>query len=297
MIDLTGKKKGFILMVFFAGSLFLFACAALNNLRTSTSVVLNKPPNYYGKIPRAGSSTLKVGLFPIVTDIRVDKRDKRIWADLLKDVNRYSNTLSLVKSLPDLDLPLSEFPDVYVGSPEMFGAPVSSSSYDNGDENYIPPMVLYYRNPSASWKEKVVNLCMEKNIDYVLFVTAGLSEYMIRQKNLFGKKELVLGTGYSIPVKWLSSLEDPVDVVHFTGVLVDKTGKIRRSGAEGILAAKKQSLFESAIGLRNSMGSDKIKQITKDIKRDDLSGHPLAYKIALRNLIGSLIGRDDLIVK
>jgi len=297
MSNLIRTEKTLSLIVFAVISLLIFACASLKNLRTSTSVVLNKPPNYHGKIPQTSSTPIKVGLLPITTDIRINRQDSKIWGDLLKDMNQYISSLSLLESLPDLDLPLSEFPDVYVGSPEMFGAPVSSSSYDDGDENYIPPMVLYYRNPSAQWKEKVINLCAEKNLDYVLFITVGLSEYMIRQKNLFGKKELVLGTGYSIPVKWLSSLEDPVDVVHVTGALIDNHGKIRRSGAEGILAAKRQSLLESAIGLRNTISSDKIKQITKDVKRDDLQDHPLAYQIALRNLVGNLIGRNDLIVK
>ena len=277
--------------------LIFISCAGLKNLRTSTSIVLNKAPYYHGKLPFEEGTSVKTGFLPITTDIRIDPEDKDVWQDLLKSLTEQIDSLNVSEQLPGLEMPLSEFPDVYAGSPEMFGAPVTSSSYDNGDDNYIPPMVLYYKKPSVEWKQKIAAVCESKNLDYVIIIFTGLSEYMIHQKNIFGKKELELGTGYSIPVKWLKSLDDPVDVVHVTGVLVDKTGKIRRCGAEGILAAKRQSLLESAIGIRNAIGSSQIKEITKNVVRKDLHGNPPAYKVALQNLVANLIGRNDLIIK
>ncbi len=291
-------KQIFLWLLFIIIALMMFACAALKNLRTSTEVVLSKPPNYYGRLPREKIASLKVGHLPITTDIRVKEwHNDTIWNTILKDMTDYLDSLGISEPLPDLGLPLSEFPDIYVGSPEMFGAPVTSSSYDSGDKNYIPPMVLYYRNPSLNWKEKMIHLCAERNLDYVLFISVGFSEYMIRQKNWLGQKELVLGTGYRIPVKWLSSLQDPVDVIHVTGALIDKQGKIRRSGAEGILAAKTASLLESAIGLHNALGDEAVSQLTTNVVRKDLPGHPLAYQVALRNLIANLLGREDLLIK
>jgi len=72
---------------------------------------------------------------------------------------------------------------------------------------------------------------------------------------------------------------------------------IFRSTQKVILAAKTASLLESAIGLRNALGDEAVSQLTTNVVRKDLPGHPLAYQVALRNLIANLLGREDLLIK
>jgi hypothetical protein len=178
----------------------------------------------------------------------------------------------------------------------MIGAPVSETNYLDEDDDILP-MVLYTRDGSRDWKHEIGRICAEKQCDLVLVLYLGISEYMVHQKGILGGKEIALGTGYTIPVKWLTSLEDPVEVIHVTGLLVDAEGNIINAGAEGLLAAKTASFFQSIVGLRNAISDDSISGITTDIRRKDLEGNPFAYEVALQNLFANLLGRKELIRK
>ena len=200
--------------------------------------------------------------------------------------------------LDPITLPAGEAPELFVGNADMMGSPVSMSSFiDEHEDEDQPIMALYFRNASQEWKRKLLAAATENDIDAVLFFTIGFSEYFVRQKDWLGKKELEMGIGHSIPVKWLTSLDDPVEVIHIMGALMDKTGKIYRAGAEGIVAAKTASFFESIIGLRNTLTDDAVSAITTDLRREDLPGKPLNYKVALQNLIANLLDRKDLIIE
>ena len=41
-----------------------------------------------------------------------------------------------------------------------------------------------------------------------------------------------------MPLTWLTSLDDPVQVLQLTGVLVAPDGRVLRVGAEGVLARR-----------------------------------------------------------
>lgn len=276
-----------VLLVCFITSVFMYGCAALQNLRTSREVVMKKPPYYHGRVPRtvqaAGVANLPTG---------IDPRLRRYWGDadwtmILNKMDAYLESMLNTRMFPELSAGRGMYPDVYIGSPAMMGAPVSESGYESDDDDVLP-MVCYYLDPSREWKQEVAGLCREHNIAFVISLSLGFSEYMIHQKSVFGKKEVWLGTDHTIPVPWLSSLESPVDVIYLTGALVDSTGKIRRVGAEGILAAEPSSLFESIIGLRKSISDDKVQAIA-EVRRQDLDTQPLAWQEALRNLVNNLV--------
>lgn len=59
-------------------------------------------------------------------------------------------------------------------------------------------------------------------------VQLGVSQYMKGYTGVF-RKEVVLGTGYRVPIKFLTAEDKPVEVLHLTGVLVDASGQPVRS--------------------------------------------------------------------
>ncbi|MBN2417105.1 hypothetical protein JXO52_14805 [bacterium] len=272
-------------------------CAALKNLRTSREVIVNNPPYYHGRAPGGSALSVSAGYLPVTTDYRIRREfDDAGWRVILDDIDEFLQETGWARPLPAPDLPDAAAPDIYVGSPGMMGAPVSETGYMDEDDDILP-MVLYTRDGSREWKTEIGRICSENQCDYVLVLYLGISQYMVHQRGILGGKEIALGTGHRIPVKWLTSLEDPVEVIHLTGLLIDKEGNIINAGAEGLLAAKTASFFQSIIGLRNAISDKSISGITTDIRRDDLDGDPLAYQVALGNLFGTLLGRKELIRK
>ncbi len=287
----------FSILIVISIFLLITGCAGF---RTSTQVTVEKPPYYYKRtFSSINLKSARVGHLPVVLDrMTYNEKDYDLWKTLLGEINGFLRDQGWTIELEPIELPMEEAPDLFVGYSGMFGAPVAPSSFsDQEGEEEQPQMVIYYKNPSEKWKKKLLEITRREKVEAVLFLSVGLSEYLIRQKNWLGKKELALGTGYSVPMKWLSSLDDPIDVLHFTGCLMDRNGKIYRVGAEGIVAARPASFFESIIGFRNSLSYDTIRKITTEIKRTDLKGAPLSYRVALQNLVASLLGRKDMIIK
>ena len=277
----------------------LIVCTAIQNMRTSTEVVIEKPPYYRGRLSRLNLEDIHIGHLPIVLDIRTsDNETIDIWQELIDAMNAFIDTEEWTLPLEAIDLPEEKAPDLFFGFADMWGAPVTGLSYtDEENEDKTPPMILYYKNASTDWKENLLASAEKANVDYILFITVGFSEYLVRQTTFLGKKEITLGTGHHIPVKWLTSLDDPVEVLHITGALLDKTGKIHRHGAEGIVAADPASFFESIISLQNTISPEIIEKLTTGVRRDDLPDNPLNYRIALQNLVANLTGQRKLIIE
>jgi hypothetical protein len=67
---------------------------------------------------------------------------------------------------------------------------------------------------------------------YAIAIQLGVSQYTKGYSGAF-RKEVVLGTGYRQPIKFLTAEDKPVEVLHLTGVLVDSTGRpVRRSSSK-----------------------------------------------------------------
>lgn len=287
-----------VLFVFVAVivTLSFAGCASMREFRTSREVVLEDPPYYHGRISVENLQDATIGCLPIALAKRTDDRqNQEVWQTLLARMNAFLESQTWTMPLEPIDLPIDEAPDLYVGNGDMMGAPVRSSAFSDEDES-IPRMMLFSQDGSRAWRNELSEVADREGVDYVIFLTLGLSEYLVRQKDWMGKKELALGTGYRMPVKWLSSLEDPVTVLHVTGALLGKDGKIHRVGAEGILAAETASFLESVIGLRNTLGEDAVKGVATDLRRQDLAGKPLAYEVTIQNLVAGLLQRNDLLV-
>ncbi|MDQ7054848.1 MAG: hypothetical protein Q9P14_18925, partial [candidate division KSB1 bacterium] len=187
---------------------------------------------------------------------------------------------------------LKDAPDVYVGNPLGDDSP-DTTEFEEEIKNYgFAPgehvTLVYALAPAFGWKQRLRQLGDEYGLQYVVFITLGISEYFPTQIDWKGNKAIYLGTGHAMRLKWLTSLDDPIEVLHFTGALMDTTGKILRAGAEGF-HAKPGSFLESVFGLRRTHGEDDIDEILQ-LRREDLPGRPLVWKVALHNLIIQLTG-------
>ena len=287
------KIARLVTILFFSS---LISCAGLlKGMRIGTVTSVSRAPYYSGKVKLA---TNRIGHLPIVFDKRLQKSifdDERkiVVQPVLNEMNAFIDKLGISKPLTEISLPTDDAPDIFVGSEASDYSPVTYTTSDNDSK---PDMIVYKYKPSQKWKEKMLQRAEAGNTDYILYITLGFSDYQVRQKDLLGRKELELGTGYAISVKWVSSLDTPAEVLHVCGALLDKNGKILRAGAEGILA-KKTGFWLSALDVQEMLSPGDIQKFLKSERRNDLPHKPLIWQVSLLNLVTQLIQRPDLLVK
>jgi hypothetical protein len=144
--------------------------------------------------------------------------------------------------------------------------------------------------PSAEWTAWMNELQAGAGVDRALVVTLEVGQLRVRQKNWRGGKVVDLGTGYSAAVPWLTSLDDAVSVLQLTGVVVGRDGRALRIGAEGMLA-RPTPLAASAVGARRLITDADVERL-RSLRREDLPGRPLAWQVAMRNLVAGLTGEE-----
>ena len=149
-------------------------------------------------------------------------------------------------------------------------------------------MQLAVGRPSEAWIASAAQALDARGADRALVLTLEVGQYLMRQTGWRGNKEVELGTGYTVPLPWLTSLETPVMVVQLTGAVVGRDGRAIRIGAEGMLA-KRTSLGISALGAQSLISDEDVAQLAT-ARRDDLPGQPLVWQAALRELVSQLTG-------
>ncbi|HEX4931704.1 MAG TPA: hypothetical protein VFV33_00910 [Gemmatimonadaceae bacterium] len=153
-------------------------------------------------------------------------------------------------------------------------------------------MRLAVGRPSAEWIAWMGDVMREQRVQEALVVTLEIGQYQMRQRGILGKKEVELGTGHTVDVPWISSLETPVMVLQLTGALVGPDGKAIRVGSEGF-AVRRTRLLVSALGAQELFGDEDLAK-ARTARRDDLPGAPLAWQVAARHLVAQLTGRREL---
>jgi hypothetical protein len=148
------------------------------------------------------------------------------------------------------------------------------------------PMHLAVGRPSPEWIEWNRQQMIDCGVTRSLIITLEVGQYLTRQRGWSGGKEVDLGTNNVAKLPWLTSLETPVTVLQLTGVLVDRDGKAVRIGAEGFYVHRTR-LAVSAIGGQELLGDEDLVK-ARALRRDDLAGSPLAWRVALGNLVAGL---------
>jgi hypothetical protein len=151
-------------------------------------------------------------------------------------------------------------------------------------------MYLAVGRPSAEWVAWSRDAMRGGSVERLLVITLEAGHYLPRQRGLRGAKEVELGTGHTVGLPWLTSLETPVSVLQFTGALMDSTGRAQRIGAEGIYA-RRTRLGISALGAQELITDEDIQRVREE-RREELPGQPLAWRVALVQLVEALTGRS-----
>lgn len=152
-------------------------------------------------------------------------------------------------------------------------------------------MRLAVGRPSPAWTAWVAEGLAAQHAGRALVIRLEVGSYLVRQRGLRGRKEVDLGTGHTTSLPWLTSLETPVPVLQLTGALVDANGQAVRIGAEGIYA-KRTRLLVSAVGGVEVLGDEAVTAARAE-RRSDLPGAPLAWQVAMRELVAQLTGRVE----
>jgi len=275
-----------------SSALLLFTLFA-SSARADQESVRRRPPHYLGKPPAAGAA---VARGPVLTGRSfMEPGPARALIEKL-DAARpaFEAALdSLVAPVP-AGLDGAAFADgapaVYAGSPTGFYAPQPMGG--DGDDPARDAVLIRTGDPSSAWRSRIRAAADSARASHVLIVALELSDYPLRQKNWKGGKAVDLAAGHTLPVPWLTSLDQPVEVVQWTGALYRADGRFVRGGAEAF-AALRTPFMESAAGLRRTMSADVLAEAL-GATRDDLPGAPAAWRVALANLVAELTGRPRL---
>ena len=216
---------------------------------------------------------------------------------LLAEMNAYLDSLAVTTRLASVpagtppDVRFSCEPDVGGSSDECKGRD-EDKALGRGQEY----MLLAVGRPSPDWAAGAAVALDSARASRLLVITLEVANYLPHQKGwLGGKKEVELGTGYTVGIPWLTSLETPIGVLQLTGALMDRDGLAVRIGAEGMLA-RRTPLLASAVGAQAMISDEDVERL-RTARRDDLPGKPLVWQVALRHLVAQLTGQPQLAIR
>lgn len=143
------------------------------------------------------------------------------------------------------EAPGSGSPDISFGARRggvgADGVPLSPTEVDPREPRR---MAFDVETPGKTWRERVREAGAP---EAVLVLQLGFGDLWARQADWKGNKQIEIGTGRKVAVPWLTSLDDPVQVLQLTGALVSRDGRLLRVGAEGI-AARRTGMGASVLG-------------------------------------------------
>ena len=207
-------------------------------------------------------------------------------AALLTDMNRYLDSLAVSAPVAPAGLQGTP-PDVRFGCETDASGDCAEAEAQAGEVG-DPVMRLAVGRPSAEWTEGLAE-ALGVDSALALVVTLEIGQYYPQQTSFAGAKAVELGTGHTVRLPWLTSLETPVSVIQLTGALVNREGRAVRIGAEGMVA-RRTGLVQSGFGLQALIRDEDV-QALRTARREDLPGAPLVWQAALRNLVTGLTAR------
>ena len=254
---------------------------------------LEHPPYYAGSLSQAGVT--RVARFPVVyqrgasqfTGFDPSGEPGSAIAALLAEMNGFVDSLSGSASFPVAAGAGMVPPNVYFGCDGNGG----DDCVERGDSvlgRQGTTMRLAVERPSPAWITRHAMLLDSAGASHTLVITLEVGQYWTRQSGLRGSKSVELGTGHIAPLPWLTSLEAPVSVLQLTGALVNREGKAARIGAEGVMAVR-SPILASGVGAQRLMTDDDVQQV-RTLRRSDLPGQPLAWRVALCQMLVQLAG-------
>ncbi len=275
---------------FFTIGLMLSSC----NVRTWNSVERSTPPYEYDfAAAKTGSSVV---VLPVTLEQRIYQPAYRnALSPLVDSLNGRLSRLEWVMATRALDLPGSSMPVLYFGTPQNRD-PATGGPPSESPPSKPSPMIIAYSAPTADWKAAIDSRLREAGAEYVIVVTLGFSEYTMDRTFVLESK-VYLGTDYSKRVTWVLDPNEPIQVLHLVGALIDRSGTVVRVAVEGLIASETtgpaRALLSKVTGGKSIIRESEIASLLDETRRTDISGEPLVLHVAIDNLLARLTGQAD----
>jgi hypothetical protein len=283
---------------FLFAALFVMASggAARAQSRNNHLDFKKKPPHYTGKVPKDAvvlAHELRVG-----SSFGAPSGDRDLAAVLdsfARECEQYLAELEISKPVAiPAQADRNDLPLFYVGHPDGFWAPTDAWSDEEREPHGRSVVVIALSDPPSRFSKQMEAPLRQSSATHVVYITVELSDYAVSQTNWKGSKAIELGTGHIAAVPWLTSLDQLAEVLQFKGALYRADGRFVRAGAEAF-HAQRTPFRQAILNVQRTMRPDELKSALQ-AERADLPDEPLAWQIALRNLLGQLLGRDELLV-
>lgn len=276
-----------------SSAVLLNACASLDETAVAETHRLEDAPYYVAlrqPQPAPGSCAR---VLPVSLDPELERQSGYTGrthefapiVQALNDALARRNADECVRPFASASALAGQPPRVYVGSAESEYAPAEGASQRLPTDRF-QPMIMHVERPNAGWKQALAPALSQGGASYAVQVQLGVSQYMKGYSGVF-RKEVMLGTGYRVPIKFLTAEDKPVEVLHLTGVLVDASGQPVRAGAEGIVLRDTPFLAQTVDATR-AFDTNELGSVLSQARRTELPGAPLALDVALDNLLAQL---------
>jgi hypothetical protein len=265
----------------------------------------DRPPYRAGDL--TGSANGRIAILPIAYQRGASQSDifdpssapASPISALLAEMNAYVDSLTQAAGgtvAVRIAAPNGTPPDVQFGCVPDAGGDCADPSAPGpavrSSEAEQPRMRLAVGRPSPEWSAAARAALDARGAQQALVLTLEVGQYWVTKTGWANRKSIALGTNYSMPLPWLTSLETPVSVLQLTGALMNRDGMAIRIGAEGMMA-RRTSLVMSGLGAQALISDDDVQQL-RGLRREDLPGLPLVWQAALRQLVADPTAREEL---
>jgi len=218
----------------------------------------------------------------------------RMLEPLLSAMNGYLDGAGWSTRLDSAPSPPDEAPWAYVGTSTSLAGVEAARHFFSVDVAMETgaEMVIQAKQPSRRWRAQLAAIAAAQHADYVLVISLGAAEYYPRSRRFPSLRMAVdLGTGNTVPVSWLTNSDVPVPVIHLMGLLLSRDGRVLRAGAEGLVVKEPNFLLSAFLHAQNPLTEGDVASLLASRHREDIEGQPLAWEVALRNLVRQLLGK------
>jgi hypothetical protein len=171
----------------------------------------------------------------------------------------------------------------------MFDCPPARSIENSGFRPFQPTR-LSVAPATSEWTEWATGTMQNTRTGSLLVLTIDEGIYRPRQDTYLRQKWVEIGTNHMLPIPWFTPI-DAVTVLQLTGALVDREGRVVRIGVEGLYARIPRHLENVEVLEEANM------QELRTMRRTDLPGQPLAWKVAMQELVRQMTAPTSVVAK
>ncbi len=276
------KKPGMkhhIALILVAAAAFSTGCSLFKNSQSYDDARAFKAPHYMGEAPRTAGTVL---IAPVTFDTESDLGFEALTDSIMHFYQAYGSTF-------EGTVPARGSARLFAGVPGPWDhmEPIADRYRQYPDRD---PQLLRLHQGTSAWRAAIREQLEAAGADYLFIARINVGRYYPSQVDWKGTKVFEVGTGYRPELPWLTALDEPMELVQITGMLVDRRGRVVRAGTEGILPLR-TPFAASVVGLsRTAVDADLDRALA--MRRNDLPHAPTVWQAAAHNLYAQLVGQE-----